>query len=146
MTVGGGASNASERRGGARRSVRRSRGERGSATIWVLTGGALVLAVALVAIVRTSAVLARHRAETAADLAALAAANGIGVDASAPAMCRRAARIADLNGARLLDCRTLLDATGRSGTVTVRVAVTVRLAGVGTRSVTASARAGRLSA
>jgi secretion/DNA translocation related TadE-like protein len=118
--------------------------ERGSASIWVLTGGVLVLSIALVVMVRTTAVLARHRAEAAADLSALAAAAGIGVDASSSVICARALRIARVNGADLRDCQVRADPSGRSGEVRVRVSLTVRLAGIGTRTVNASARAGRL--
>ena len=57
----------------------RPRRDRGSATIWVLACCALLLVVGRSSALRTAAVLARHRAEGAADLAALAAAGRIGV-------------------------------------------------------------------
>lgn len=119
--------------------------ERGSASLWVVAGGVLVLLVALVAVLRGSAVLARERAEAAADLAALAAADGIGVDGSSAALCARARPIAAANQARLAGCTVRLGPDGRTGTVDVTVAVRVRLAVVGTVVVRADARAGRLS-
>lgn len=115
--------------------------ERGSATIWVLSCCALLMLVAAAATVRAAAVLARHRVETAADLAALAAAGGIGITA---APCERARAIARRNGARLEFCRVRLAADGRSGQAAVTVTATVRLPLVGARSTVASARAARL--
>ncbi|MCW2527513.1 MAG: Helicase/secretion neighborhood TadE-like protein [Pseudonocardiales bacterium] len=103
-----------------------------------------MLSIALAVMVRTTAVLARHRAESAADLSALAAAAGIGVDGSTAVICARARRIAHVNGAELKGCQVKTDPSGRSGEVYVRVAISVRLAGVGTRAVGATARAGRL--
>jgi secretion/DNA translocation related TadE-like protein len=102
-----------------------------------------VLLVATVVVLRTLAVLARHRAEADADLAALATAGQIGVSDRA---CVAAERIAARNGARLRSCHLTLDASGRSGTVVVRVTVAARLPVVGATEVTASARAGRLPA
>jgi secretion/DNA translocation related TadE-like protein len=116
-------------------------GERGSASVLVLAGAALVLVIGLVVAVRTSAILARHRAESAADLAALAAAGQIGVG---PAPCAAAATIAVANSATLVSCTPSLDADGRSGTVIVRVQVRANLPIVGARTVQAQARAGRL--
>jgi secretion/DNA translocation related TadE-like protein len=113
----------------------------GSISIWVLSFAMLTLAVATVVGVRTTAVLARHRAEAAADLAALAAAARIGLG---PDACRSAARLASANAAVLRDCRVDWGPDGRTGAVTVRVAAVVRLPIVGAETVTASARAGRL--
>ena len=114
--------------------------DRGSASIWVLAGALLLFAVAAIGTLRGLAVLARHRAESAADLAALAAAGRIGLSDDS---CARAAGIAVRNGARVTSCRVALAADGRSGTVRVVVAVRAQLPGFGTRLVTASARAGR---
>lgn len=119
------------------------RGERGSATIWVLSCCVLLLVVAGVATVRGLAVVARHRAEASADLAALAAAGRIGV---ADDGCAVAARIAARNGARLVSCQLSSGPDGRSGTVLVRVEYRVRLPIVGGKEVTATARAARLPA
>ena len=115
--------------------------DRGSASIWVVSAIVLIVLVATVAAVRAAAVVVRHRAESAADLAALAAAAHIGVD---DAMCPAAAAIATGNGARLLSCVARLAPDLRTGTVTTRVAITVTLPFAGTQQVTASARAGRL--
>lgn len=99
--------------------------------------------VAAVGTVRELAVLARHRAESAADLAALAAAGRIGLGTDG---CAVAARLALRDGVVLRSCQLALAADGRSGTVAVRVALAVRLPLVGSRTVDASARAGRLPA
>ena len=117
--------------------------DRGSATLWVIGCIALLLVVAEVATVRTAAVVARHRAESAADLAALAAAQHIGID---DGLCAAAARVALANGARLQGCAPQLAADGRSGTVVARVVLSVHLPVAGSRQVVASARAGRLPA
>lgn len=77
--------------------------EAGSATVWVLVASALVGAAGLIGVLLTSAVLTRHRAETAADLAALAAADGV-LQGRAVA-CRRAARVAAADSATLVSCR-----------------------------------------
>jgi secretion/DNA translocation related TadE-like protein len=114
--------------------------ERGSASIWVVTCCALLTVVASVVTIRSLAVLARHRAEGSADLAALAAAGRIGV---ASDECATAARVAERNDARLLECRVRCAADGRSGTVTVRVGLPAQLPLVGVRQVVATARAAR---
>lgn len=101
------------------------------------------MVVAAIATVRALAVLARHRAEGGADLAALAAAGQLGVSDRS---CSAAAKIAERNGAQLESCRVSLSADGRSGTVVVRIEYAVRLPLVGARHVTATARAGRLPA
>jgi secretion/DNA translocation related TadE-like protein len=102
---------------------------------------ALLMLVAAAAVVRGVAVLARHRVEAAADLAALAAAQRIGLG---PAPCTEAAELARRNAARLGACRVRLAADGRSGEVTVTVVAQVRLPLVGSRSIAATARAARL--
>jgi secretion/DNA translocation related TadE-like protein len=115
--------------------------DRGSASVWVLACCALLLVIAYAEVLRGAAVLARHRAESTADLAALAAAGRIGVGA---APCTAAERIAAANSATLADCYAILAADGRTGTVFVRVQLNARLAVVGSVQVTATARAGRL--
>lgn len=115
-------------------------GERGSASIWVLACGGLVIMVGTAGVLRTEAVLGRHRAESAADLSALAAAGQIG---RSEGICAAARTVAAANSARLATCVPDLAADGRSGSVRVRVTVAVRLPVVGTRTVVASARAGR---
>jgi len=123
-------------------SVARGAAERGSVSIWVLACGALLLSVTLVATLRSLVVLGRHRAESAADLAALAAAGQIGISS---AICPAAHRFAAENHAAVQACSVSLDPGGRSGTVVVRVAVLVELPIAGRRKVVASARAGRLA-
>lgn len=114
--------------------------DRGSASVWVLACCALLLLIGAAGVLRTEAVLGRHRAEGAADLAALAAAGQIGVS---DGICAAARRIAAANSATVGSCTFALAADGRSGTVRVRITLTVHLPVVGTRTVTASARAGR---
>jgi secretion/DNA translocation related TadE-like protein len=79
--------------------------DRGSGTVLMLAlvifSGFLVLVTAVLA----AAIVARHRAEAAADLAALAAASGL----SASDGCAEASRIAAANGSRLEKCRRLPD-------------------------------------
>jgi secretion/DNA translocation related TadE-like protein len=101
----------------------------------------MVLAIGFGVVLRDAAVLGRHRAESAADLAALAAAQQIGTGGAA---CEAARRVAERNGARLIDCRCDLAPDGRSGTVGLRVQGAVGLPVVGTRQISATARAGRL--
>jgi secretion/DNA translocation related TadE-like protein len=120
----------------------RGRRDRGSASIWVVACCAVLMTVAGVATVRTLAVLARHRAEASADLAALAAAGRIGVGDNA---CAAASRVARQNAARLHACTVRLAPDGRSGTVAVVVAMRARLPVVGATEVVASARAARLA-
>lgn len=121
--------------------------ECGSASIWVLAFGLLVLVVGYAAVLREAAVLGRHRAEAAADLAALAGAGRIGVGLD---YCAVAGRIAVANGAVLTGCQLVLAPDGRSGTVEVRVRVAIGLAGatglpgLADMGVLASARAGRV--
>lgn len=78
-------------------------GDRGSATIWA-AGVIMVIAVALMFVVEDiGAVHTRHRAEAAADLAALAAAERA-VDGPAAA-CARAQALADRFGVTITSCR-----------------------------------------
>ena len=80
-------------------------GDRGSASVYVLTAAAVVLLAGMAATVVGAAVVARHRAATAADLGALAGA------ASAPMgdrpACAVAERVVGANGARLIGCQLL---------------------------------------
>lgn len=119
------------------------RADRGSASVWVLACSALVLLIGVATSLRTAAVLARHRAESAADFAALAAADRIGVGDDS---CAAAAALAAANGAALVRCRTALGPDGRTGTVDVSVSLAVRLPVLGVERVVATARAGRLAA
>ncbi|MCU1604427.1 MAG: hypothetical protein JWP46_892, partial [Modestobacter sp.] len=54
--------------------MRADEGERGSATVWVAALAGLLAAVGMAAVLVGAAVVGRHRAGTAADLAALAGA------------------------------------------------------------------------
>jgi secretion/DNA translocation related TadE-like protein len=87
--------------------------DRGNATVLVAAVAALAAALAVTLALVSGIVVARHRAQAAADLAALAAAN------AAPVTCAAAERVARANGARLLSCRP----DGDAGTVEVVVAV-----------------------
>jgi len=126
----------------------RPRSDRGAATVWVLGLAAVVVAVALAVVLRASAVLARHRLESATDLAALAGAQQIGRLATDQARwpCAAAARVAAENGAILISCAARLAPSGRTGTVAVVLSRPVRLPLVGTRTLSARSRAGRLPA
>jgi secretion/DNA translocation related TadE-like protein len=114
-------------------------GERGSATVWVLALAGLLAVLAAAVVLVGAAVVARHRATTAADLAALAAAGRAVVgDADACAAARRIARADD---AELESC------TVGTGTVAeVHVRVPVRLGPLGLAGARARARAGPVAA
>lgn len=112
------------------------RGDRGSASVWLLGVGLALLAAGLAGATTGAAHVARHQAQSAADLAALA---GAGRAVEGPeAACARAAEIVRANHARLTGCR--LD--GLDVTVTVEVTPASVVTGVAT----ASARAGPLRA
>ena len=117
--------------------------DRGSATLWVLSGCLLLFLAGAVVSARTAAVLARHRAETAADLAALAAATRLGTGGDP---CAAAQPIAAANAAQLAGCRVRPAAGGRGGPVDVTVEVAAQLPVIGSRQVVATARAGRQAA
>jgi secretion/DNA translocation related TadE-like protein len=94
--------------------------EHGAATIVVI--GVFVLGIALMlgATRLGVAMLARARAETAADAAALAA-DTLALGGDAAAANDQAAAVAEANGARLVGC----DCSGRFATATVEVDVPV---------------------
>lgn len=94
----------------------------------------MLLAVTAGALWLGSAVIARHRAQSAADLAALAAAGRVG--AGATVACDRAAVLAERMGARVSDCAV----EGLDVVVTVEVATAPRAGQTGVAR--ASARAG----
>jgi secretion/DNA translocation related TadE-like protein len=106
--------------------------ESGSASIWVLAAAGVVGFATLVAVTQGAIQTARVRAAAAADLVALAGAQ----DLLTGDPCQRAAAAAELNRARLADCRVAPDA------ITVTVSVPVVLPGVGTRQVSSRSRAG----
>ncbi|WP_104526331.1 Rv3654c family TadE-like protein [Blastococcus atacamensis] len=111
------------------------RDERGSATVWVLILSAVLVAVAAAAVLVGLGMGARHRAATAADLAALAAAGRAVVGDPDP--CAAAAGIAAANGAELVGCRLEPGAV-----VSVQVSVTVSLGRLGLHDSIGRARAG----
>ena len=108
--------------------------DRGSATIWAAALAGLVWVGSSAAGLYGSAVMARHRAETAADLAALAAA--VHVPDGRSGACAVGARIAGDNGATLRSCEVAGDE------VEVVVSRRVSLGGLGTFASVARARAG----
>lgn len=77
--------------------------ERGSATVWAAIAVAALLFIAGFAFWLGSAAIARHRAEGAADLAALAAA-GVAPHGTGPA-CELARLVAERMATRLVGCR-----------------------------------------
>jgi secretion/DNA translocation related TadE-like protein len=109
--------------------------ERGSATVWVLALAGVLAVVGAAAVLVGAAVAARHRAGSAADLAALAAAGRAVV--GDPDACAAATRVARGNGARLVTCTI-----EQGAVVAVTVAVPVRLGPVGRYEATGRARAG----
>ncbi|MGY1659815.1 Rv3654c family TadE-like protein [Geodermatophilus sp. SYSU D00705] len=116
----------------------RPAGERGSATVWVVALAGVLAAVGVAAVLVGTAVVGRHRATGAADLAALAAAEQA-VRGRSDA-CAVAARVAEANAARLTGC-----AVDGAAVVDISVTVPVRLGPIGVREATARARAGPVS-
>lgn len=109
--------------------------ERGSATVWVLILSAVLVTVAAAAVLMGTGIVARHRAVTAADLAALAGASRAVVGDAAP--CAAAAEIAAANGAELAGCEL-----EPGSIVSVEVRVDLRLGRLGEREAVGRARAG----
>jgi secretion/DNA translocation related TadE-like protein len=108
----------------------RGRDDRGSATVWALAAGSVVVSFALAVAAVGAAIVSRHRAQAAADLAALAGALAA-LDGDDVA-CQRATVIATANGADLTGC----EVEGLDVVVTVQSMPTL----IG--SARASARAG----
>lgn len=113
----------------------RTREDRGSATVWVLALSGVLMSLGAAAVLVGAAVAARHRAEAAADLAALAAAGRAVTGSAAP--CAAASSIASVNGAVLEACTVHPGAV-----VEIRVGVRVRMSSLGVRWAHANARAG----
>lgn len=109
--------------------------DRGSATVWVLALCGVLVSLGAAAVLVGAAVVGRHRAEAAADLAALAAADRAVSGTADP--CAAAASVASANGAVLESCIAEPGAV-----VDVRVTVEVLLGPLGRRPVSARARAG----
>jgi secretion/DNA translocation related TadE-like protein len=113
----------------------RPSGDRGSATVWVIALSAVLAVVGTAVVLVGAATVARHRAEAAADLAALAAAGRVA--GGEPDACGLAAEVARANAARLASC-----AVGADAVVELRVSVPVRLGRLGVWAASARARAG----
>jgi len=113
-------------------------GERGSATVWVLVLCGVLATVGVAVVLMGAAVVARHRAGAAADLAALAgAARAVqGGDG-----CGEASRLARANAAQLTGCDV-----EPGGRVLVTVDVPVALGRLGVFTASARARAGPVPA
>ena len=79
--------------------------DRGSATIWVAIACLVTWSVALVALSVGGVIAARHRAASAADLAALAGARTLVAGVGDP--CAAAQRVAAAAGARVVACDVL---------------------------------------
>ena len=106
----------------------------GLATVWAATAVAVLLGVLAAMLDMAGAVAARHRAEAAADLGALAAAGQAvrGTDVA----CARAAGVASGTGGRVVLCRL------QGWDAVVEVEVAVRSSLLGTVTVRGRARAG----
>ncbi|NAZ82554.1 histidine kinase, partial [Kineococcus sp. R8] len=112
-------------------------GDAGSGSVLVLGVCAVAFSLLLAVLGLGAAVTARHRAESAADLAALAGADV--VLGRAPGQpCVRAGAVLAAAGAAVVSCAVAADG---SVAVTATVAVAGRFAGLG--AARASARAGR---
>ena len=80
---------------------RAGRSESGSATVLVLVAVGLLCFVAMALCSAVAVVKAQRTAQSAADLSALAAAQGLGVDGGG---CTRAGSVAQANGSELIAC------------------------------------------
>jgi len=109
--------------------------DRGSAGVWVLALSGVLLLAGAASVLAGLAIISRHEAGTAADLAALAAASQ--VLSGSEVACARAAVIAEANAAALESCTIAAD-----GVVDVTVSVTVELGSLGIGVARAMARAG----
>lgn len=81
----------------------RCRDDTGAATLWTVGAIAAVFVVVVAAILLATATVTRHRATSAADLAALAAAAH--AESGEPAACARARWVIDRMHAGLVRCR-----------------------------------------
>jgi secretion/DNA translocation related TadE-like protein len=103
--------------------------------VWVLALSAVLALIGTAAVLAGAAVVARHRASAAADLAALAAA-GRAVLGYADA-CSVGREVAAANAAALTGCTV-----GTGAVAEVTVSVPVQLGRLGVHTATARARAG----
>jgi secretion/DNA translocation related TadE-like protein len=113
-------------------------GEEGMATVWVLAAGVVIVLVAVAFASAGAATVARHRAESAADLAALAGALRV-VDGTDTA-CARSADVSAANGAHMVACTV----DGLDVTIVVEVSAIAGIWFSGTAR--AAARAGPVEA
>lgn len=120
-------------------SGRRSRTDRGAATLFAAALAMVLVTAATIAILVVTAVLAGHRARAAADLTALAGATAAAEGLNA---CRTAGAVAEANGATLTSCR--LAGTPASFVVSVTVAVRTGLRSPLPDAVHAEAKAGNV--
>lgn len=88
--------------------------DRGAASVWLLALGVAVVAVAAFGALVGAAIIARHQAQTAADLGALSAA--VHAVEGAAAACGHATRVVSANHAQMVECRVL----GLEAVVSVR--------------------------
>lgn len=126
-----------ELRFGRRQRGNRTR-DRGSGVVLVVGAIGALLSSMLGALMVLSAVLASHRAQSAADLGALAAASSLVAGEGLAAACDDGARVVAANGAALVRCR---DSGGLSVELVVEVPASVSRIG----TATARARAGPTS-
>jgi secretion/DNA translocation related TadE-like protein len=108
--------------------------EAGSATVVMLAVIAAVLTLTASGLLLSSAVLASHRARSAADLAALAAAGALLEGEAPPRACQAAARVVAANAGQLQRCV----AVGEE----VQISVAVHAGARGLGVATARSRAG----
>jgi len=120
---------------------RRTRRDAGSATIVVLALASLLIVVAAFGAARATAVLSRHQLGRIVDLAALAAAEQIGLSGDP---CGAARRVASANAAVVSTCSVRRDPSMRSGTVAIIIFRDVHLPIAGTARAWAHARAARM--
>lgn len=113
---------------------RRPPDDRGSATVWAVGGIAALFLVAAMVLAVGAVVQTRHRATSAADLAALAAA--VGAPDGSPAACAKARWVTDRMRVLLTSCRIV----DWNALVEVRAALPGELSGFG--QVTAHSMAG----
>lgn len=81
-----------------------SRADRGTATVWAAGAIAVLMTVTVLGLHLGAAMVARHQAESAADLAALAGAGALTGVAGEPQACALAHRVTDRMRSRLLSC------------------------------------------
>jgi secretion/DNA translocation related TadE-like protein len=89
-------------------------GDRGAASVWLLALGVAVVAMAAFGASVGAAIVARHQAQTAADLGALSAA--VHAVEGSTAACGHATRVVSANHAQMVQCRVV----GLEAVVSVR--------------------------